>query len=248
MSDDRVSVARNLQLLEKALGRTLNHPAIDRVRGQAAVGHEGGLDSPAGGGVSGGGKTSGGALERLRQKVRGLPPKKVESRDGVETGLQMVPGGAFAPAAYPSRDDWPDDERPPGSLHTMEAWQSAADGDAATNSVIEVLTGAGSVLIACPRSAPADPLTVRFGLIFDRCMIVTEDARPAFPGAVSARRHDQAGQPFWVIRPRAHYLATEGMVPLYCDARWTYQEVPAPAYAAPLEVEGVDEAEAPRPI
>jgi len=195
------------------------------------------------------------SVDRLRETARGLAPKRLESRDNDQWAAPLINGGAKLPATYPDEVIWPSNSRPPGSLHDDVAWwcaktdktpedyaaldEGSRDRVSATAWVMEIMGAVGSVLMRIPKQAPdgtqANGAGAPFGQMFDSTMLVIQDGRPRFAGAAEPRRHRHGETPFWVIRPRSHYLEADTMQSLYCNATWTSrtQEVsPGPQNAS----------------
>ena len=187
------------------------------------------------------------AVDRLRMTARGMAPKRLESRDHDSWLPPFVEGGAKVPLNYPDLHAWPDDERPPGSLHEAKAWWRARTGldDQAYELyqgldevgrkemlrsgqaawVIEIMGAQGSVLMRIPKNAQeradATGMGEFFGQVFDQCLLVMQDGKPAFSGAAEPKKHQHGDQSFWVIRPRSHYLQAWTQTSLFCNAKWS---------------------------
>jgi len=206
------------------------------------------------------------SVDRLRAMARGMHSKRTEGCDIEQWKQPLIDGGGKLPAGYPDETNWPDNSRPPGSLQDDVAWWCAKTGrspqdyaaldveardqTASVAWVMEILGAAGSVLVCIPKHAPdgsqANGAETLFGPMFDATMLITQKGRPRFASAAEPKRHCHGEIPFWVIRPRSHYLEANNMQRLYCNAKWTsttrvqqeerqkYAYTPTPTTTKPL--------------
>jgi hypothetical protein len=200
------------------------------------------------------------AVERLRMTARGLAPKRLESRDHDRWADPLVDGGAKVPLNYPDEQAWPDNYRPPGSLHDAQSWWKARTGlqaqdyevmddearrkaaDTAPAWVIEIMGEKGSVLMRIPKKADdrqdATGMGEFFGQVFDQCLLVMQDGNPLFAGAAEPKKHQHGDQSFWVIRPRDHYLQSWTQTSLFCNAKWSSASTEVDDHSLPSASQG----------
>lgn len=161
-------------------------------------------------------------IAAVARRAEALPPQVKESRGNQEL-CELAAGCGLAPSTFPTQEQWPSDEIPPGSNYSPEQWLLAADNG--RNHVIEMQDRNESCLLAFPagrvvtRPSAGGVVTtsveydgecptdtgVMLCMAFSGCTLVAEGAYPRFPGAMGPRAHVVNGRVFRAIRPRKEY-------------------------------------------
>jgi len=162
-------------------------------------------------------------IAAVARRAEALPPQVKESRGNQEL-CELAAGCGLAPSTFPTHEQWPSDEIPPGSKYSAEQWLLATDNG--RNHVIEMQDRNESCLLAFPAGRVVTrPLAngvittsveydgerptdtgVMLCMAFSGCTLVAEGAFPQFPGAMGPRAHVVNGRVFRAIRPRKEYL------------------------------------------